>query len=165
VAAALGLPTAALGLFKIFFYFEALCTNQSSFCCPPQPTLPKPFQYHCTCIAQCTPPPPTRVLCSIHHTILVVAISCRVQGCLRPTLCWERQSLRGTKWRRALLSGESPLLQARSTHPRERVIAPLGRTKRRLDWYGGVLFLLQKRSTQPRERVITPLGFTRARQD
>jgi len=44
------------------------------------PACPLLLQYYCTSIAQYTTPPPTPLWYAIHHTILVIAISCKGQG-------------------------------------------------------------------------------------
>jgi len=47
---------------------------------PPPLAKPTLLQYHCTTIAQYTPPSPTPLLYAIHHTILVMGISCKGQS-------------------------------------------------------------------------------------
>ena len=54
-----------------------LCTNQSSFYWPLPPALPALLQHHCTSIKRYTTPPRTPLLYAIHHTKLVIAISCK----------------------------------------------------------------------------------------
>jgi len=57
-----------------------LCTNQSSVHCSRPPALPMLLQYYCMSIGQYTTPPSTSILYAIHHTILVITISCKGQG-------------------------------------------------------------------------------------
>ena len=57
-----------------------LCTNKSFFSPPTPPTLPTLLQYYCTTIAQYTTSPPTPLRYAIHHTILVMATSCKGKG-------------------------------------------------------------------------------------
>jgi len=57
------------------FTFNILCTSQS-FVYPP-PVLPTLLQDHCTAIN--ARPPPTPLLYAIHHTLLVMTISCKGQ--------------------------------------------------------------------------------------
>jgi len=59
------------------FTSKLYCGSPSAFCCPPPPAKPTLLQYACTTIAQYTPPPPTPPLYAIHHTMLVMAISCK----------------------------------------------------------------------------------------
>jgi len=67
------------------------CSNHP-FIPPRPPALPTLVQYYCTTIGQYTTPPPTSRLYAIHHTILVITISCKgqmVQWCMctmRPRL-------------------------------------------------------------------------------
>jgi len=67
------------GLYKIVFTSRMLCKNQPSFHSPSPSALPTLLQYYCTAIAQYTTPPPTTLLYAIHHTQLVLAISCKGQ--------------------------------------------------------------------------------------
>jgi len=67
------------GFYKIFVYFRLLCTNQPTFHSPRPPTLPTMVQYYCTTIGQYTSPLPTSRLYAIHHTLLVITISCKGQ--------------------------------------------------------------------------------------
>jgi len=46
---------------------------------PPPPALPTLLQYYCPIIEQYTTPPPNSRLYAIHHTILVITISCKGQ--------------------------------------------------------------------------------------
>ena len=62
------------------FTSKLLCTNQSSFNCPLPPALPALLQYVCTSIAQYMTPPPPFPVYTIHHIILVIAISCKGQA-------------------------------------------------------------------------------------
>ena len=48
------------------------------------------WQYYCTTIAQYTPPPPTPPFYAIHHTILVMAISCKGQRLFASRRLWRR---------------------------------------------------------------------------
>jgi len=52
---------------------------------PRRPALPTLVQYYCTIIGQCTTPLPTSRLYAIHHTILVIPISCEGQLTTRAT--------------------------------------------------------------------------------
>jgi len=82
-------PTAAgdpqLGLYKIFVYFEAAVHDPTILSPPPPPALPTLVQYYCTIIGQYTTPPPTSRLYAIHHTILVITISCKGQPTAPPS--------------------------------------------------------------------------------
>jgi len=62
------------------FPSRLLCTNQFSFHYPLPLALPALLQYDCTSIAQYTTPHPSLLLYAIHHTVLVMAISCKGQG-------------------------------------------------------------------------------------
>jgi len=58
-----------------------VCTNQSFFHSSGPPALPTVLQYYCTTIAQyTTPPSPTPLFYAIHHTILLITISCKGQS-------------------------------------------------------------------------------------
>ena len=67
-------------LYKNSFTSRLLCTNQASVRSSRPPALPTLVQYYCTIIGQDTTPLPTSRLYAIHHTILVMAISCNGQG-------------------------------------------------------------------------------------
>jgi len=54
----------ALAFTRYSFTSKLLCTNQSSYYCPPPLALPTPLQYDCTTIAQYTPPPPPPRVCT-----------------------------------------------------------------------------------------------------
>jgi len=54
-----------------------VCTHQLSFPSPRPPALPTLVQYYCTIRGQYTIPLPTSCLYAIHHTILVITISCK----------------------------------------------------------------------------------------
>jgi len=56
-----------------------LCTNQPSFHSPRPPALPTLLQYYCMIIGQYKTPLPTSRVYAIHHTILVITISCKCQ--------------------------------------------------------------------------------------
>jgi len=76
----LGTPAAcALAFTRYLFTSRLLCTNQPSFHSPCPPALPTLVQYYCTTIGQYTTPRPTSRLCAIHHTRLVITISCKCQ--------------------------------------------------------------------------------------
>jgi len=61
------------------FTSRLLFTNHPSFHPPRQTSLPTLVQYHCTIIGQYTTPFPNLRLYTIHHTILVITISCKGQ--------------------------------------------------------------------------------------
>jgi len=65
-----------------------LCTNQSSFHSSGPPALPTLLQYDCTAIGQYTTPPPTPLLYAIHHTTLVIPISCKGQNAYKQPAHW-----------------------------------------------------------------------------
>ena len=74
-----------LRLYKILFHFKALLW-ESIIRVLPHPTL---LQYYCTTIAQYT----TRLhlpprLYAVHHTIFVMAISCKGQHCVCVSSVW-----------------------------------------------------------------------------
>jgi len=62
------------------FTSSRVCTSQSSFQYSGPPALPTLLQYYCTAIGQYTTPPSTSLLYAIHHTILVITISCKGQA-------------------------------------------------------------------------------------
>jgi len=68
-----------VGIYKIFFHFEAFVHESILLVLPPPLALLTPLQYYCTDIAQNTTLPPTPLLYAIHHTILAIAISCKGQ--------------------------------------------------------------------------------------
>ena len=78
-------PVSGLSLYKILFHFKPLLWESVILVLPPPLAKPTLLQYHCTTIAQYTPSSPTPLLYAIHHTILVMGISCKdqveCQGC------------------------------------------------------------------------------------
>ena len=68
-----------LAFTRYCFTSRLLRMNQSSVHCPLPPALPARLQYFHTSIAQYTTPPTTSRLYAIHHTILVITISCKGQ--------------------------------------------------------------------------------------
>jgi len=69
--------------YKIFVYFEAVVHDATILSPPPPPplsALPTLVQYYCTIIGQYTTSLLTSRLFAIHHTILVITISCKGQG-------------------------------------------------------------------------------------
>jgi len=68
-----------LAFTRYSFTSRLLCTNQPSFPSHRLPALPTLVQYYCTIIGQYTSPLPTSGLYAIHHTILVITISCKGQ--------------------------------------------------------------------------------------
>jgi len=66
-----------LAFTRCSFTSRLFCTNQLSFHSPRPPASPTLVQYHCATIGQYTTPPPTSCLYAIHHTILVITISCK----------------------------------------------------------------------------------------
>jgi len=71
-----------VSIYKIWFPFKALLWESIILILPPPPpTKPTLLHYYCTTIAQYTPPPPPTIpFHAIHHTILVMAISCKGQS-------------------------------------------------------------------------------------
>jgi len=65
--------------FPRYCFTRLLCTNQSSVYCPLPSALPALLQYYCTSSTQHTTPPRPPFVYAIHHTILVMAISCEGQ--------------------------------------------------------------------------------------
>jgi len=61
------------------FHFTALLWESIILLLPPPPAKPTLLQYYCTTIEQYTRPPPTPPFYAIHHTILVMALSCKGQ--------------------------------------------------------------------------------------
>ena len=63
---------------------------------PRPPAFPTLVQYECTIIGQYTTPQPTARLHAMHHTILVITISCKAQAVRRPAVAprWERRPQR-----------------------------------------------------------------------
>ena len=72
------------------FTARLLCTKQPSFHPRRPPALPTLVQYYCT-VGQYTTPHPDCCLSAIHHTILVITISCKGQG----VVSIERVRMRG----------------------------------------------------------------------
>ena len=68
-----------LSLNKTLFYFKALLWESFVILLPPPAAKPTLLQHYCTTIAQHTRRPPTPPFHAIHHTILVMAISCKGQ--------------------------------------------------------------------------------------
>jgi len=68
-----------ISLYTILFHFKASLWESIILLCPPPPAKPTRLQYYCTAIAQYTPPHRPPPLYAIHHTILVMAISCKGQ--------------------------------------------------------------------------------------
>jgi len=66
--------------FTRYSFTSLLCTNQPSFPSPRPPALPTLVQYYCTMIGQYETPLPTSHVYAIHHTILVITISCKGQA-------------------------------------------------------------------------------------
>jgi len=64
---------------KYSFSWRLLCTNQPPFYSPRPPALPTLVQYHCTAVGEYTTPPPNSRVYAIHHTRLVITISCKGQ--------------------------------------------------------------------------------------
>jgi len=71
------------GLYTILFYFKALLWESIIPSPPPPPAKPTLLHYYCTTSAQYTPPP-TPPVYAMHHTILVMAISCKGQVRVNP---------------------------------------------------------------------------------
>jgi len=71
----------AISLYKILFHFKASLWESIILLLPPTPPAkPTLLQYYCTTIAQYTPPHQPPPFYDLHHTILVMAISCKGQG-------------------------------------------------------------------------------------
>jgi len=68
-----------LAFTRYWFTLRLVCTNQPSFHSPRLPALPTLVQHYCTIIGQYTTPLPTSRVYVIHHTILVITISCKGQ--------------------------------------------------------------------------------------
>jgi len=66
-----------LAFTRYSFTSRPLCTNQPSFHSPRPPALPILVQYYCTIIWTVYDSPPDFRLHAIHHTILVITISCK----------------------------------------------------------------------------------------
>jgi len=84
---------AQLGLYKIFVHVEAVVHESNIIFGRLPPALPALLQYYCTTMAQYTPPP-TPLVYAIHHTRLVMAISCKGQCATRvaPSSRWLRDT-------------------------------------------------------------------------
>jgi len=68
-----------IGLYNIFVT-EAVVYESTILSPPPRlPALPTLVQYDCTIIGQYKTPLPTSRLYAVHHTILVITISCKGQ--------------------------------------------------------------------------------------
>jgi len=76
------LQSLTLAFIRYCFTSKLNCGSQSSLYCPPTCKAYPILQYYCTTIAQHTPPPTDAPLYAIHHTILVIAISCKGQPSL-----------------------------------------------------------------------------------
>jgi len=76
-------PRDGLAFTRYCFTLKLYCESLSFFCCPPQTANAYPIAIllhtHCAIYT----PPPTLPLNAIHHTILVMAISCKGQGTAR----------------------------------------------------------------------------------
>ena len=70
-----------LAFTRYSFTSKLLCKSESSFHWPSPSALPTLVQDYCTTIGQYTTPPPTSRLYAIHHTIMVIKISCKGQRC------------------------------------------------------------------------------------
>jgi len=68
-----------VSLCKILFHFKAVLSESIILLPPSPPAKPTLLQYLCTAIPQYTPPHRTLPSYAIHHTILVMAISCKGQ--------------------------------------------------------------------------------------
>ena len=66
-----------VSLYKILFHFNAFLWESIILLLLPPPAKPTLWQYYCTTIAQYTLLPPTLSFYAIHHTIFVIAISCK----------------------------------------------------------------------------------------
>ena len=77
-----------LSLHKILFHFKALLWESIISLLPLLTCKAYFLSYYCTTIAQYIPPTPTPSFYAIHHTILVMAISCKGQP--RAPLRWAR---------------------------------------------------------------------------
>jgi len=85
-------PHIILAFTRYSFTSRLLCKKQPSIHSPRLPALPTLVQYYCTIIGQYTTPLPTSRVYALHHTILVITISCQGQvGLYRilpfPILC------------------------------------------------------------------------------
>jgi len=69
-----------LSLYNILFYFKALLWESILLSFPAPTCIAHPGEYYCTTIGQYTTPPPTSCLYAIHHTILVITVSCKGQA-------------------------------------------------------------------------------------
>jgi len=74
-----GLAGGALAFTRYSFTWGLVCRNQPSFQSPGPPALPILVQYYCTINGQYTTPLPTSRVYALHHTILVITISCKGQ--------------------------------------------------------------------------------------
>jgi len=69
-----------LAFTRYCFTSRILCTNPSSYYCPPLlASLSTLLQYYCTTFAQYTTPPDPPCVCDTPYTILVITISCEGQ--------------------------------------------------------------------------------------
>jgi len=65
------------GRAEVSMGINAVLWKSIIFLVSPPLAKPTPLQYYCTPIAQYTPPPSAPLLYAKHHTILVMAISCK----------------------------------------------------------------------------------------
>ena len=70
-----------LGLYKILFYFGAIVQESTILLSPPPICMAHPSVYYCTIITQYTIPFPISRLYAIHHTKLIITISCKGALC------------------------------------------------------------------------------------
>jgi len=66
--------------FTRYSFTSTLFVNEPIMLLPPPPVTPKLLQSHCTTTAQGTTLSPTLLLYALHHTQLVMAISCKGQA-------------------------------------------------------------------------------------
>jgi len=78
-------PGFTLAFTRYSFSSRLVCMNQPSFHPSRPPAMPTLWQYLYTIIEQYTTPLPTSRVYAIHHTILVMTISCKCQGLPRGT--------------------------------------------------------------------------------
>ena len=82
-----------LAFTRYSFTSRLLCTNRFIYHSPRPPALPTLVQYYCTTIGQYTTPLPTSRLYTIHHTRLVMSISCEGQSEFTRRTCKLHQTL------------------------------------------------------------------------
>ena len=106
----------SLAFTRYSFTSRLSCTNQPSFHPPRLPALPTPVQYDCTIIGQYTTPLLSYRLYAIHHTILVITISCKGQVTADATADFTEGNSRASGGSGLLCSHSQTIHNTKGTH-------------------------------------------------